>query len=66
MTIFEFRADQGWTQREMADRWEICIRSIKDWESGRRAAGRFYRERLKKLSKGAITDWPPEKEGCPC
>jgi len=65
MTIFQFRVSKGWTQNEMADHWGMSPRAIRDWESGRRAAGRFYRERLKELSEGAITDWL-SLEGCPC
>lgn len=61
MTIFEYRVSVGWTQREMAERWKFSPRAIKDWESGKRPARRFNREKLRQLSNGAITDWPDEK-----
>lgn len=62
MTLLEYRVGQDWSQRELATRWNFALRSIRDWESGKRPPRPFNKARMRYLSDGAVTDWPEAAE----
>lgn len=39
-SIISFRNKNGWTQKQLAEKINVSVRTIEDWEQGRRTPGR--------------------------